>query len=263
MEVEQVDADVIALARGPHKMISTYDRLIINGFRVHTKKLEQHQKMKASTSVKHIVLPCSKSARSQLIPDIIHCYSSSGRTIIFIETKDSASELAGLLPGSRALHGDIQQAQREVTLNGFRLDKFMTLVATNVAVRGLDINDVQLIIQEKFDLQGKVEDSDILSHVGKLRKEFKSTLKTRYYKEMVQGGRSIEEIYENNPHGVHDDQWKWLVDDEEYCKLRHNQESRTKVGYAHTSGSTGYATLNTQFAEKEGREPSRLEQFRF
>ncbi|TYH98275.1 hypothetical protein ES332_A12G298900v1 [Gossypium tomentosum] len=104
------------------------------------------EKMKASTSVKHIVLPCSKSARSQLIPDIIRCYSS-GRTIIFTETKDSASELAGLLPGSRALHGDIQQAQREVTLNGFRSGKFMTLVATNVAARGLDINDVQLIIQ--------------------------------------------------------------------------------------------------------------------
>ena len=41
-------------------------------------------------------------------------FFSGGRTIIFTETKDSASELAGLLPGSRALHGDIQQAQREV-----------------------------------------------------------------------------------------------------------------------------------------------------
>ncbi|MBA0845944.1 hypothetical protein Goarm_022592, partial [Gossypium armourianum] len=38
---------------------------------------------------------------------------------------------------------------------------------------------------EKFDLQGKVEDSDIFSHVAKLRKEFKSTSKTRYYKEMA------------------------------------------------------------------------------
>ncbi|KAK8348982.1 hypothetical protein V6Z12_A06G114800 [Gossypium hirsutum] len=63
-----------------------------------------------------------------------------------------------------------------------------------------------------FDLQGKVEDSDILSHVGKLRKEFKSTLKTRYYKEIVQEGRPIQEIYENNPPGVHNDQWKWLVE---------------------------------------------------
>ncbi|XP_039000185.1 DEAD-box ATP-dependent RNA helicase 7-like [Hibiscus syriacus] len=112
-----------------------------------TVDLVGNEKMKASTSVRHIVLPCSKSARSQLIPDIIRCYSSGGRTIIFTETKDSASEFSGLLPGSRALHGDIQQAQREVTLNGFRSGKFMTLVATNVAARGLDINDVQLIIQ--------------------------------------------------------------------------------------------------------------------
>lgn len=103
--------------------------------------------MKASINVRHIIIPCSKSARSQLIPDIIHCYSSGGRTIIFTETKDSASELADLLPGARPLHGDIQQAQREVTLSGFRSGKFMTLVATNVAARGLDINDVQLIIQ--------------------------------------------------------------------------------------------------------------------
>ncbi|CAK8573615.1 unnamed protein product [Lathyrus sativus] len=104
-------------------------------------------KMKASTSVRHIILPCTGSARSQLIPDIILFYSSGGRTIIFTETKESASQLAELLPGAKALHGDIQQAQREVTLNGFRSGKFMTLVATNVAARGLDINDVQLIIQ--------------------------------------------------------------------------------------------------------------------
>ena len=42
-------------------------------------------------------------------------YDSGGRTIIFTETKNDASELAGLLPNvSRALHGDIAQAQREV-----------------------------------------------------------------------------------------------------------------------------------------------------
>ncbi|GAB2294072.1 DEAD-box ATP-dependent RNA helicase 7 [Dionaea muscipula] len=112
-----------------------------------TVDLVSDQKMKASTNVRHIVIPCSSTARPQLIPDIIRCYSSGGRTIIFTETKDSASQLAGSLPGAMALHGDIQQNQREVTLSGFRSGKFMTLVATNVAARGLDINDVQLIIQ--------------------------------------------------------------------------------------------------------------------
>ncbi|XP_074291477.1 DEAD-box ATP-dependent RNA helicase 7-like [Silene latifolia] len=112
-----------------------------------TVDLVSDQKMKASTSVRHIVMPCSASARPELIPDIIRCYSSGGRTIIFTETKESASQLASSLTGARALHGDIQQSQREVTLSGFRSGKFLTLVATNVAARGLDINDVQLIIQ--------------------------------------------------------------------------------------------------------------------
>lgn len=112
-----------------------------------TADLVGNEKMKASTNVRHIILPCNSTARAQVIPDIIRCYSSGGRTIIFAEKKESASELAGLLPGARALHGDIQQSQREITLKGFRSGKFLTLVATNVAARGLDINDVQLIIQ--------------------------------------------------------------------------------------------------------------------
>ncbi|GKA82689.1 DEAD-box ATP-dependent RNA helicase 7 [Tanacetum coccineum] len=103
--------------------------------------------MKASENVRHIIMPCSSSARSQLLPDIIRHHSSGGRTIVFTETKDYCSELAGILPGARPLHGDIQQSQREATLAGFRSGKFMTLVATNVAARGLDIHDVQLIIQ--------------------------------------------------------------------------------------------------------------------
>ncbi|KAL9261726.1 DEAD-box ATP-dependent RNA helicase 7-like protein [Drosera capensis] len=135
-----------------------------------TVDLVSGQKMKASTDVRHIVIPCSSTARAQLIPDIIRCYSSGGRSIVFTETKDSASELAALLPGAMPLHGDIQQAQRDVsliidaslpnslvrfpfslcvrmTITGFKSGKFMTLVATNVAARGLDIDDVMLIIQ--------------------------------------------------------------------------------------------------------------------
>lgn len=113
-----------------------------------TVDLVGEEKMKASASVRHLLLPCIRSARSQLIPDVISCYSSGGRTIIFTETKNDASELANLLSGSsRVLHGDIAQAQREVTLAGFRSGKFSVLVATDVAARGLDINDVQLIIQ--------------------------------------------------------------------------------------------------------------------
>lgn len=44
-----------------------------------------------------------------------------------------------------ALHGDISQAQRERTLAGFRDGNFNILVATDVASRGLDIPNVDLV----------------------------------------------------------------------------------------------------------------------
>jgi ATP-dependent RNA helicase DDX50 len=48
---------------------------------------------------------------------------------------------------AEVLHGDIAQKQREVTLKRFREGKFNVLVATDVAARGLDIPNVDLVIQ--------------------------------------------------------------------------------------------------------------------
>ena len=45
------------------------------------------------------------------------------------------------------MHGDIAQNQREVTMKRFKEGKFQVLVATDVASRGLDIQDVDLVIQ--------------------------------------------------------------------------------------------------------------------
>lgn len=44
-----------------------------------------------------------------------------------------------------ALHGDISQNQREKTLSGFRDGQFNILVATDVAARGLDVPNVDLV----------------------------------------------------------------------------------------------------------------------
>lgn len=48
---------------------------------------------------------------------------------------------------AQSLHGDIPQKQREITLKGFRNGDFGILVATNVAARGLDIPEVDLVVQ--------------------------------------------------------------------------------------------------------------------
>ncbi|NXW00044.1 DDX21 helicase, partial [Fregetta grallaria] len=106
---------------------------------------------KAATTVEHLAIECHWSQRAAVIGDVIQVYSGShGRTIIFCETKKEANELAlnaSIKQDCQSLHGDIPQKQREITLKGFRNGTFKVLVATNVAARGLDIPEVDLVVQ--------------------------------------------------------------------------------------------------------------------
>ncbi|CAB9524755.1 dependent RNA helicase [Seminavis robusta] len=74
-----------------------------------------------------------------------------GKTIVFTETKREADELVsgGVFKtlSAQAIHGDVGQKQRDATLNAFRKGAFNVLVATDVAARGIDISDVDLVIQ--------------------------------------------------------------------------------------------------------------------
>ena len=71
------------------------------------------------------------------------------RVIAFCNTKNMTDRLAGLLRMKgipcQAIHGDIQQRVREKTLQKFRDGEMRVLVATDVAARGLDIDDVDAV----------------------------------------------------------------------------------------------------------------------
>ena len=71
------------------------------------------------------------------------------RAIAFCNTKNMTDRLAGLLKmrgiSCEAIHGDIQQRVRENTLKKFKEGKLRVLVATDVAARGLDIDDVDVV----------------------------------------------------------------------------------------------------------------------
>ncbi len=71
------------------------------------------------------------------------------RVIAFCNTKNMTDRLAGLLGmrgiSCQAIHGDITQSLREHTLKKFREGKMRVLAATDVAARGLDIDDVDAV----------------------------------------------------------------------------------------------------------------------
>uniref|UniRef100_A0A2K6LK65 RNA helicase n=1 Tax=Rhinopithecus bieti TaxID=61621 RepID=A0A2K6LK65_RHIBE len=120
---------------------STYERVDLIG-----KKTQ-----KTAITVEHLAIKCHWTQRAAVIGDVIRVYSGhQGRTIIFCETKKEAQELSqnsAIKQDAQSLHGDIPQKQREITLKGFRNGSFGVLVATNVAARGLDIPEVDLVIQ--------------------------------------------------------------------------------------------------------------------
>jgi len=72
------------------------------------------------------------------------------RTLVFVRTREGTSALADKLAGdgflAMPIHGDLAQAQRTRTLQAFRRGAIHTLIATDVAARGLDIADVTSVV---------------------------------------------------------------------------------------------------------------------
>ncbi|CAM8979712.1 unnamed protein product [Rhodiola kirilowii] len=105
---------------------------------------------KLAEGIKLYAIPtASSNSKRSILSDLIMVYAKGKKTIVFTQTKRDADEVSMALAHSIAsepLHGDITQYQRERTLNAFRVGRFSVLVATNVAARGLDIPNVDLVI---------------------------------------------------------------------------------------------------------------------
>ena len=89
-----------------------------------------------------------RSAKAELMVQLL-THGGYERAIAFCNTKNMTDRLLGLLKMNHvtceAIHGDIQQSSREKSLQRFRDGKFRVLVATDVAARGLDIDDVDVV----------------------------------------------------------------------------------------------------------------------
>ncbi len=81
------------------------------------------------------------------------------RIMIFCNTKDMTQRLSTRLQNAGysadCIHGDIKQSQRNAVMQSFRKGKFEILVATDVAARGIDVDDVEAVIN--YDLPNENE----------------------------------------------------------------------------------------------------------
>jgi len=109
------------------------------------------------TTITHAyyVVPAEQS-RTQLVHTLLQSVKAGERSMVFCDQKYKVRRLASKLGGEPASVGSItgnhSQAQRERTLGAFRLGRLRSLVATDVAARGLDIPDVAQVIH--YELPG-------------------------------------------------------------------------------------------------------------
>ncbi len=94
-------------------------------------------------------------------------YSEKGQTLIFTRTKRGAERLAKELVrdgfNAAMIHGDRSQSQRNAALNGFQECRYQVLVATDIASRGLHVDEVAHVIN--YDLPKMAE--DFIHRVGR------------------------------------------------------------------------------------------------
>ncbi|WP_345262139.1 DEAD/DEAH box helicase [Nocardioides nanhaiensis] len=88
--------------------------------------------------------------RDQRLPVLIDLASAPGRTVVFTRTKHGAKALARQLNKSGVpavdLHGNLSQGARTRNMDAFHSGKASTLVATDIAARGIHVDDVALVV---------------------------------------------------------------------------------------------------------------------
>lgn len=124
--------------------------------------------LSANKDVTQLIEVCSDRDKYRRLTDILRKnWSPQDRVLIFVETKKGADMLTRSLRAdgfqARAMHGDKSQTERDWALKEFKDMQSTLLVATDVAARGLDVDDIRIVVN--FDFPKEVE--SYIHRVGK------------------------------------------------------------------------------------------------
>ena len=104
--------------------------------------------------------------KNEVLSRLLDMYDPS-LSLVFCNTKRKVDELVADLKGrgyfAEGLHGDMKQSQRDRVMNGFRNGRTDILVATDVAARGIDVDDVEAV----FDYDVPQDDEYYVHRIGR------------------------------------------------------------------------------------------------
>jgi len=134
-------------------------RALAKGILTQPQEVDVAPRNASAVAVKQLVHPVDKSRKTDLLSHLIH-HNKWGQTLVFSRTKHGANRLVKQLAASHihsaAIHGNKSQAQRTKALAEFKAGKVQVLVATDIAARGIDIEQLPYVVN--YDLPQVAED---------------------------------------------------------------------------------------------------------
>ncbi|WP_312551172.1 DEAD/DEAH box helicase [Massilia sp.] len=122
-------------------------------------RIEATPRNTTASAIKQWVVPVDKKRKPELFLHLLKKHGWS-QVLVFAKTRKGVDELVGLLEAKRiaadAIHGDKPQPARLRALERFKAGEVQVLVATDVAARGLDIDDLPVVVN--LDLPIVAED---------------------------------------------------------------------------------------------------------
>ena len=145
---------------------------IANNYMRDPAKIEIGLRNEANADVKHVYCVTRASDRYRALKRIADI-SPEMYGIVFCRTRMETKEVADWLMAdgysADALHGDLSQAQRDYVMGRFRKKSIQLLVATDVAARGIDVNDLTHVLHYKIpdQLENYIHRSGRTGRAGK------------------------------------------------------------------------------------------------
>jgi ATP-dependent RNA helicase RhlE len=122
-------------------------------------QIEIGRRRSPAETVRHALYPVADDQRDELLLELLK-RTDFESVLVFCRTKERADHVAALLHrtghSTAVLHSNRTQSERELALRGFRDGRFEVLVATDIAARGLDVEDISHVIN--YDMPQHAED---------------------------------------------------------------------------------------------------------
>lgn len=110
----------------------------------------------ANDNIRQIVQVCQEEEKETRIIKLLKEITAdrTNKIIVFVETKKKVEDVLKLIRrdafSAASIHGDKSQMERDSVLNEFRNGKTSILIATDVAARGLDVEDVKYVVNYDY-----------------------------------------------------------------------------------------------------------------